>query len=305
MGGRGKGWGLGLHHHPRTPSCKSSLRSPIPTPPAVLPLDIDPHPPSKNPEPAPAISLSNILSNYTMKSYLLILYSEILPLNSINIVGLQISSSLSWRDHIVQIAKSASKKLGFLFLCNQYFNSTQLFQLYAGFICPCLEYCSHIWGSSPYTSLLDRVESKAIRLIGDPSLTSTLDPLSLCCKVASLSLFYSYYFGNCSDELATCIPPPVAWPRSTRQATFAHNYCMGLSNARINRFSDGLFPSTSCLWNYLPSSAFLASFDLPSCKRQVYHHLIDQMAFFFITLFRCFMKLFYSIHYISFPFLNP
>ena len=43
----------------------------------------------------------------------------------------------------------------------------------------CLEYCSHIWGSSPYTSLLDRVESKAIRVIGDPSLTSTLDPLSL------------------------------------------------------------------------------------------------------------------------------
>ena len=33
-------------------------------------------------------------------------------LNSVNILGLQISSSLSWRDHIVQIAKSASKKIG-------------------------------------------------------------------------------------------------------------------------------------------------------------------------------------------------
>ena len=53
-----------------------------------------------------------------------------------------------------------------------------------GFIRPCLEYCSHIWGTSPYTSLLDRVESKAIRLIGDLSLTSTLDPLSLRRKVA-------------------------------------------------------------------------------------------------------------------------
>ena len=198
--------------------------------------------------------------------------SEILPLNSINILGLQISSSLSWRDHIVQIVKSSSKKLGVLFRCKQYFNSAQLFKLYTGFIRPCLEYCSHIWGSSPYTSLLDRVESKAIRLIGDPSLNSTLDPLSLRCKVASLSLFYRYYFGHCSDELAACIPTPMAWPRSTRQATFAHNYCVELSNARINRFSGGFFLSTSHLWNSLPS-AFQASF-----KRQVYHHLRDQMA---------------------------
>ena len=186
-------------------------------------------------------SLSNTPSNYPI----IFDDSEIPPLNSINILGLQISSSLSWRNHIVQIAKSASKKLGVLFRCKQYFNAAQLFKLYTGFIRPCLEYCSHIWGSSPYTSLLDRIESKAIRLIGHPSLTSTLDPLSLRRKVASQSLFYRYYFGHCSDELAACIPPPMARPRSTLQATFAHNYCVELSNARINRFSDGFFPSTS------------------------------------------------------------
>ena len=118
------------------------------------------------------ISLSNNPSNYPI----IFEDSEIPPLNSVNILGLQISSSLSWRDHIVQIAKSASKKLGVLFRCKLYFNSAQLFKLYTGFIRLCLEYCSHIWGSSPYTSLLDRVESKAIRLISDPSLTSTLDP---------------------------------------------------------------------------------------------------------------------------------
>ena len=214
-----------------------------------------------------------------------LIYSEILPLNFIDILGLQISSSLSWRDHIVQIAKSSSKKLGVLFRCKQYFNSAQLFKLHTGYICACLEYCSYIWGSSPYTSLLYRVESKAIHLIGDPSLTLTLDPLSLRHKVASLSLFYCYYFGHCSDELAACIPPPITRPRSTRQATFAHNYCVELSNVRINRFSDGFFPSTSRLWTSLPSSVFLASFNLPSFKRQVYHHLRVQMACFFLLPF--------------------
>ena len=108
---------------------------------------------------------------------------------------------------------------------------------------------------------------------------------------ASLSLFYRYYFGHCSDELATCIPPPMARPRSTRQATFAHNYCVELSNVRINRFSDGFFPSTSYLWNSLPSSVFPASFNLPSFKRQVYHHLRGQMAWFFFLLH--FLDVFY------------
>ena len=133
-----------------------------------------------------------------------------------------------------------------------------------------LEYCSHIWGSSPYTSLLDRIESKAIRLIGDPSLTSTLDPLSLWRKVASLSLFYCYYFGHCSDELATCIPPPMARPRSTRQATFAHNYCVELYNARINRsvmVSSLLLPTFGTL--SLPLYFQLPSTFLPSKGRSI------------------------------------
>ena len=81
------------------------------------------------------ISLSDTPSNYPI----IFEDSKIPPLNSINILGLQISSSLSWRDNIVQIAKSASKKLGVLFLCKQHFNSAQLFKLYTGFICPCLE----------------------------------------------------------------------------------------------------------------------------------------------------------------------
>ena len=51
------------------------------------------------------VSLSNTPSNYPI----IFGDSKIPPLNSVNIVGLQISSSLSWRDHIVQIAKSASK----------------------------------------------------------------------------------------------------------------------------------------------------------------------------------------------------
>ena len=80
------------------------------------------------------------------------------------------------------------------------------------------------------------------------------------------------------NELAARIPPPTARPRSAQQTSFAHDYCVELSNAGINRFRDGFFPSISAFgtlslllylqfpWTFLPS------------KRQVYHHLRDQMA---------------------------
>ena len=63
-------------------------------------------------EPAILVKFNTSLSSTTSKYPIIFEDSKIPPVNSINILGLQISSSLSWRDHIVQIAKSASKKLG-------------------------------------------------------------------------------------------------------------------------------------------------------------------------------------------------
>ena len=54
------------------------------------------------------------------------------------------------------------------------------------------------------TALLNRVESKAFRLIDSPSLTDCLDSHN----VASLSIFYRYFHADCSSELANCMPPP-------------------------------------------------------------------------------------------------
>merc|ERR1712002_212765 len=70
------------------------------------------------------------------------------------------------------------------------------------------------------------------------SLTSSLDSLSLRRKVASFSLFYRYYFGRCSLELASCIPPPLERLRNTRQASNAHRYSVSIANSRINSFDN-------------------------------------------------------------------
>ena len=138
---------------------------------------------------------------------------------------------------------------------------------------PTVKYCSHVWGGSPFTRLLDRVEAKAFRLIGDACLSSSLDSLSLRRRVASLTIFYRLYFGFCSNELKSIIPPPLPRPRNTRQAASSHGFCVRLSNVRISRHSESFIPTTSRVWNSLPHSVFPDSFNISVFKQRVCRHL--------------------------------
>ena len=69
-----------------------------------------------------------------------------------------------------------------------------------------MENCCHIWVGAPscYLELLDKLEKWICRTVG-PSLTASFEPLVLRRNVASSSLFYRYYFGRCSSELAQLV----------------------------------------------------------------------------------------------------
>src|SRR6201990_827065 len=177
--------------------------------------------------------------------------SPVSPVSNINILGLNINNKLSWKPHITMVAKVAYKKLGVLFRLREFFSSEQLLQIYKSLIRPCMEYCSHIWGGSDSSSLLDRVESEAIRLINCPLLSSSPDPLSLQRDVGALSLFYRYYNRRCSRELASLIPPPLRRPCCTIDALLSHEFFVDVGNPRIVRCGASFFQATSVLWNSL------------------------------------------------------
>nr|CAH7726423.1 unnamed protein product [Callosobruchus chinensis] len=84
-----------------------------------------------------------------------------------------------WHQHVSSITTAAGKKLGYIFRARKYFSPSNLLTLYKAQIIPSLEYCSHIWeAAAPTTlSILDVVQRRAIRLIGDPALTYRLQPL--------------------------------------------------------------------------------------------------------------------------------
>ena len=78
--------------------------------------------------------------------------------------------------------------------------------LYKSAIHPSMEYCCQVWAGAPncYLELLNKLQKRICRTVG-PSLSASLEPLAHRQNVASLSLFYRYYFGRCSSELAQLV----------------------------------------------------------------------------------------------------
>ena len=97
--------------------------------------------------------------------------------------------------------------------------------LYRTTIRPCIEYCCHVWAGAPscYLDLLDKLQKQICRTVG-PSLAVSLEPLAYCQNVASVSLFYRYYFDRCSFELAQLVPLPYSRGRSTRYSDKLHDF---------------------------------------------------------------------------------
>ena len=123
------------------------------------------------------------------------------------------SSKLDWA-----LTLTASKKIGAL-ICSMKFLSPEVaLYLYKSTIRSCMEYSCHVWAGAPscYSELLDKLQKRICRTVG-PSLAASLEPLSL-------SLFYRYYFGRCSSELAQLVPLPYSRRGSTRYSDRLHDF---------------------------------------------------------------------------------
>ena len=144
---------------------------------------------------------------------------------SFKMLGLTFSSKLDWGSYIVSIAKTASKKIGALIRSMKFLSPVVTLYLYKSTIQPWMEYICHVWAGAPscYLELLDKLQKRICRTVG-PSLAASLEPLVHCRNVASLSLFYRYYFGRCSSELVELVPLPYSRRRSTRYSDRLHDF---------------------------------------------------------------------------------
>ena len=123
--------------------------------------------------------------------------------SSFEMLGLTFSSKLDLGSYIASIAKTASKKIGALIRSMKFLSSEVALYLYKSTIRPCMEYFCHVWAGVPscYLELLDKLQKRICRTVG-PSRATFFEPLAHRRNVANLSLFYRYYLGRCSFELA-------------------------------------------------------------------------------------------------------
>ena len=137
--------------------------------------------------------------------------------SSFKMLVLTFFSKLDWSSYIISIAKTASKKIGALIRSMKCLSPEVALYLYKSTRRPHIEYCCPVWAGAPscYLELLHELQKRICRTVV-PSPITSLEPLAHRRNVASLSLFYRYYFGRCSSELAQLVPLPHSRGRSAR-----------------------------------------------------------------------------------------
>jgi archaellum component FlaG (FlaF/FlaG flagellin family) len=179
---------------------------------------------------------------------------------SLNVLGMLLTQDFLWTEHVFKKAKSAAKCLGFLWRCKSFFTPADLLKIYKSYIRPKMEYNSHLWAGAPSTTLnyLDKVQNRAIRLIGDTNVTASLAPLGHRRNIGALSLFYKYFVGmdSCSQEIKTILPELKIFTRNTRLASKSHPYFLILRKSSTEYYENSFIVRSSKLWNLLPSNVF-------------------------------------------------
>ena len=143
-----------------------------------------------------------------------------------------------------------------------------------------MEHCCHAWAGAPscYLDLLDKLQKWICRIVG-PSLAASLEPLTHCRNVASLSFFYRYYFGRCSSELAQLVSLPLSRGRSTCYSDRLHDFSVTIPRCYKDTYVDSFFPRTAKLGNSLPIECFLLTYDLSGFKSRINRHLLTVGSF--------------------------
>ncbi|XP_064074657.1 uncharacterized protein LOC135193964 [Vanessa tameamea] len=191
------------------------------------------------------------------------------------VLGIDVRCDLNPRDYIEAVIKTASRKLGVLNKVRRFFTPQQLLLLYKTQVRFCVEYCSLLWdGSAKYLmEALDRLQQRAVGIIGDVEVTNTLEPLRLRREIAALSVFYRLYHGECSEELFSLIPASPFLHRSTRAGSRCHRLTVTSIPSRTKKFGNSFLCRTAKKLNSLPAHVVSSSYKLGAFKRGVKRHL--------------------------------
>ena len=114
-----------------------------------------------------------------------------------------------------------------------------------------------------------------------PSFAASLEPLTRCWNVASLSLFYRYAICisifytvvyRCSSEMAQLVALPYSWGRSTCYPDRLHYLSVTILICCKDVYVNSFFPHTARLCNPLSIEHFPLTYDLSGFKTRINRH---------------------------------
>ena len=101
---------------------------------------------------------------------------------------------------------------------------------------------------------------------------------SLTCSQL-LSLFYRYYFGICSIELAQLVLLHYFQGRSTPYSDRLDDFSVTFPRCYKEVYVNSFFPRTARLWNSLLIECFTLTYDLSGFKSRIERHLLTVGSF--------------------------
>ena len=105
-----------------------------------------------------------------------------------------------------------------------------------------------------------RQATKAVCRIVGPSLAAFLELLAHRRNVASLSIFYGYYFGRCSSELAQLVPRPFSRGRSTRYSDRLHDFSVTIPRCSKDVYVNNYYTEVKIIRNLAMEYLLFAQF---------------------------------------------
>ena len=141
-----------------------------------------------------------------------------------------------------------------------------------------------------YLELLNKLQKRICRIVA-LSLATSREPLTYRRNVASLSLFYRYYFVRCLSELTQLVPLPFSRRSATRFSEWLHDVTRMLQGCYKGVYVNSFFPRTARLWNSLHIKCFPLTYDLNCFKSRVNKHRSFGRNFLYALIFLCFFFL--------------
>ena len=142
-----------------------------------------------------------------------------------------------------------------------------------GILLSCLGWCPQL-----LPGFVRQSTKKICRIVG-PSLATSLKPLAHRRNVASLSLFYRYYFGRYFSKLAQLVRLPFLRGRSTCYSGGLDDFSVTSPRCYKDVYVNSFFPGTAKLWNSLPIECFPLTYDLSGFKSRINRHLLTVRSF--------------------------